>query len=192
MQSPKTAVALVALVLLALATPSAQAHPWRRLGSVGFTGVATPEPGAPDWATATGVHFGAAIVDEEGGDGVFSSLGFMDPVAHQDFRFLPRLTPKPVDPLWTVGGFSFVLERVVVRARSATALVLDGYGYVTGIDSPACPGGVCPARWDFTASLADGRAAFHSTTSFPEPATFALLGLGLAGAAGLARRRRRR
>ena len=86
MQSPKTPVALLALVLLALAAaPGARAAPIRRIGSVGFTGVVVPDPTNADWATATGVHFGASIVAEGGGSGAFESLDFMDPVTHQDF-----------------------------------------------------------------------------------------------------------
>ena len=55
-----------------------------------------------------------------------------DNVTFQNFTFSPALSPSPVDPLWTVDGFSFKLTSIAIDARDAGVLSLIGAGILTG------------------------------------------------------------
>jgi len=59
-------------------------------------------------------------------------LNLPDLVAFNNFTFYPNLNPSPVDPLWTVDGFSFELTSIAIDTRDAGLLSLIGAGILTG------------------------------------------------------------
>lgn len=107
-----------------------------------------------------------------------------------DFVFdsLPTL---PVTPLWDITGvggefISFDLESVSIDFQNASALVLSGTGTIhsTSFDDTA-------ATWSFTANQSGQTFSWSGgNEAVPEPTTMLLLGSGLAGIAGVVRRKK--
>lgn len=101
-----------------------------------------------------------------------------------DFQFDP-LSPSPVDPLWTIGGFSFSLESVTIVDQGPQDLVLSGAGTISGAGFDDTSG-----LWSLSADTAGTLNFSWSSTTVPvmEPGMAGLLLLGLV-MLGLSRRR---
>jgi len=158
-------------------------------GSLGYGTAVTPVNSswvATSLASATGLDFDNADnadVDSVSGDfAAYVSIG--DDVTMTDFQFNP-LSPDPVSPLWSVGGFSFDLESVSIDFQSSTFLALSGTGVATGNGFDPTPG-----IWYLSVNPAGGTFNFSSGTTVPEPASLAIISLGLLGL-GFASRRRK-
>lgn len=138
---------------------------------------------------ADGVTFAASgggnefLVSFATGDFAAAGLMFGDIGTINDFMFDP-LTPSPVDPLWSIGGFSFVLESLVIVDQDLHFLELSGSGTVKGAGFDDTLG-----RWTLSADDAGMGLNFSwsSTTVAPEPGILVLLGMGLIGVFGARR-----
>ncbi len=109
-------------------------------------------------------------------------IGIGDPVVFNGFIFDPW-TP-PVD-LWSVGGFTFQLDSVLVTLQTADQLALVGSGVVKGNSFDDTPG-----NWSMSIDSSDSFFTFSSVTAVPEASILMLLGTGLIGVAFYTRRRK--
>ncbi len=137
---------------------------------------------------ATGIKFQNPVaVLISSGD--FSSVTpYVDTATFIDsFQFLPSLNPSPVDPLWTVGGFSFRLENVTVTTHNGIDLDLFGTGYLYGNGFDETYG-----TWNFQGGSAGGGMFSFKADNAAVPdggETLLLLGMSLLGVAVFASRR---
>lgn len=175
---------LTALAALFLLSSGAQAVPIT--GGIDMFGDFNPLDSnwntTPHLDQATGLDF---IGDDFTVDNVSGSFaaegvaknatGFMS-----DFQFNP-LSPAPVNPLWSVGGFNFILESVTIDTQTTSQLILSGTGLLTHANYQDTYG-----TWSLHASAKVGRFFFGSATTsvaVPEPGTLFLFGAGLLGVA---------
>jgi hypothetical protein len=166
-------------------------------GGISFVVGAVPSPGAPNWATATGIDFvdlnclfcpphagKEGAVQDATGDYTSTIGQFVD---FTDFQFS---SPSGLTPLWAFSygatDYSFVLSSVVVTYQTASSIIVDGVGtlFATGFD-PA-PN----ALFTFTGNSL-GRTFSASASNVPEPTSLAFLCTGAITLAVMLRRRAR-
>jgi hypothetical protein len=158
-------------------------------GDIGFASIFRPTnnsfTSAP-LAVATGIDFNSNGIKDVGlgivtlATGDFASFApIFSPVSLSDFIFKP-LASGGVSPLWSAGGFSFALDSISINTQDADTLSLVGTGTVSGNNFAASTG-----TWNFTGNPI-GKSSFifswgtTTVAAIPEPASYALMGVGLA------------
>ncbi len=144
-------------------------------GNITFGGSATVLDAAgvklsSDLTTAAALDFNTGDNYQDvtfGTDDFAPYVSMWDNVTFQNFTFSPALNPSPVDPLWTVDGFSFKLTSIAIDARDAGLLSLIGGGILSGK-------GYDPtvSVFNFTSQNGDGSTwelSFSAGTSAPNP-----------------------
>jgi hypothetical protein len=202
---------LAGVAMVALAAPNAEAVFITGGLTVadGITAASLPAPGNSEIVSmATSIDHELALTS--GGSGDFAGLGGLNP-AMTDFAFG---SPILVNPLFTAGGFNFVITSAVVAATNNfgcnagqgtcnDGLTLDLMGYVTaaGFDqtgltgslslSGSCVGNITDGCLsDINGGYTYSLAATGREVPSPEPASLLLFGAGLIGLATRLRKSR--
>ncbi len=141
--------------------------------------------GGTNLSDATGIDFLGDDFTVDGANGDFAASGIAagDTGVIQDFQFNP-LAPSPVDPLWSIGGFTFALESITVDFQNENFLLLSGTGLLSaaGFDDTS-------GFWNLSGNSAGALFNFSAgSTAIPVPGSLLLFGSAL-GFAGWVRRR---
>ncbi len=151
------------------------------IGDITMSGDFVPTGGTGvDLSDATGLDFldNDFNVESATGDFMASGISTGDDGVINDFQFAPLL-PSPVDPLWSIAGFSFVMDSVPFKFQNSLFLILEGGGTISASGFDDTPG-----TWQFSANNAGSLFNFSAGfSSVPEPSTMFLVGIGLAGIA---------
>jgi hypothetical protein len=131
-------------------------------GQIGFFGGAQVVDKSLDPATldsATGIAFDNPVaVTMASGNFASYLTAFSSTAQFTDFTFNPS---SEVNPLWTAGGFSFVLTSIQIMAQNANELTLKGTGYVSGNGFEATTG-----SWNFSGFSSIGTSAVGQSFMF--------------------------
>ncbi|MEM6638545.1 MAG: PEP-CTERM sorting domain-containing protein [Pseudomonadota bacterium] len=179
----KTNILRAAAVAVALSFAAAPAHAAFIEGEITMSGDVAPT-GGTGLADATGLDFLGDDFEIDQVSGDFATAGIMvgDSGTYNDFSFDPFTSPTTV---WSIGGFSFVLDQIQIVFRNDVVLALAGTGFITGNGFDDTMG-----AWTLTANTSGALFNFSSSAaSIDEPAMLGLLGLGGLMAFGLRRRR---
>ena len=173
-----TNVIVLCAALAGMALPQ-DAYAASIIGDITMSGDFVPTGGAGvDLSDATGLDFLGDDFNVDATNGVFAGISVGDVGVINDFQFNPLL-PSPVDPLWSIAGFSFVMDTVTVLFQHSLFLILEGSGTMSASGFDDAPG-----TWQFSANATGTLFNFSSgISSVPEPSTTFLVGIGLAGIA---------
>lgn len=171
------------IIALALSAIASVASAVPITGSIGFNGAYTHDGTNLSDATQifiTDSHVSGVVT------GSFAAAGITDGdiAAYSDFVFNPISTP--ISSIWSIVGFSFDLNTMVVDFQSSSLLALSGTGQITSTDPGLDATG---GDWTFTANETGSNLTWSSSAA-PEPAIVLLLATGLIGF-GFARRARK-
>ncbi len=171
------------------------------LGEIGFGGNFIPVDSswsASGTASATGIDFNPNLLIVTTTTGDFIGTAGLGTIA--DFQFDPSLgindgfggvtSVTSIPDFWTAGGFSFELTTIAKGLTNSPDefLVLEGTGTITAAGFDPTDG-----IWMFTGDTTNSGifswSAGSAAVTVPEPATLALLGMGLLIGAGSLRSR---
>lgn len=170
--------AIVALLMVFGAFPASAAL---IIGDISMSGDFAPT-GGTNLSDATGIDFLGDDFTVNGANGDFAGLAGMTG-SIQDFQFNP-LAPSPVDPLWSVGGFTFALDAISIDFQNESFLLLSGTGVIAGAGFDDTSG-----IWNLSGNSAGALFNFSAGSTFvPVPGSLLLFGSAL-GFAGWLRRR---
>jgi len=199
--------ALIALAGVGLMAGSAMASPLPSMtGSIQLGGIATLEDAAGnavnDYTLAKQIDFLDITQSIPTNMSVASGLGTFAGIPVwpttvagiiYDFTFLPNLSPAPTklwEFNWAGNTFEFNMTSIAVDAVTNNSISLIGQGMIEAASTYEDT----PGQWKF--SIQNGGitnfqwSASQTASPVPEPATMLLFGVGIAGLAGVARRKK--